>query len=99
MGYDPANISPINNEPSFIMSTVQQSPTIYYNDQTDKIERHPPHFYPPKQPPPDRDKIKMGVGPTAEGFCAPQRVQGRDNIVCGTSEGANGATIYRERVC
>ena len=50
------------------MPIIQPSTSIIYDDAIELAERQPPHFYPPKQPPPDRDTI--GVGPTMEGFCS-----------------------------
>ena len=54
------------------MPITQPSTSITYDDAIELAERQPPHFSPPKQPPPDRDTI--GVGPTTEGFAALQRV-------------------------
>ena len=44
-------------------------------------------------------QIRQELGRQPRVFVHPQRVQRRNDIVCGTSEGANGTTIYRERVC
>ena len=68
----PTTTSTINNEPTLIVPNTQPSTSITCGDAIELAERQPPQFCPPKQPPPDQDT--MGVGLTAEGFAALQRV-------------------------
>ena len=78
--YTPTSIPAFNNEPPLIIPTVKPSTTVAEHNAVNLTERQPSYFPPPKQPPPDRDKLRVGT--MVEGFCA-------------LSEGAGGKRLQR----